>query len=167
MLFRSNPGVGWAEARDRALRFLAEHPDDHSTRQRVCEWLIRRSQQRLAQDPDAALAEAGRVIEWLTPLAGRGELAEGTALWIEAQRAAVAADRALGRLGEARAALEQVFALADRDSRDAVAVELVALSLSLGDRHRAEQAARWIVDDGPARTEADRLLQATAVAQPR
>jgi hypothetical protein len=160
----ANPMPDWETAREEALQFLAQHPADRLTRQRVCELLIRRSHQQLSRDPAAALAEAGRAIQWLTPLAGRAELVEGTSLWIEAQRGAAAASRALGRVGEARAALEQVYAQADRDSRDAVAVELVALSLSMGDRRRAEQAAGWILDDGPARTEAQRLLQAAASA---
>jgi hypothetical protein len=39
----------------------------------------------------------------------------------------------------------------------------------MGDRGRAEQAAGWILDDGPARTEANRLLQAdgSAAFEPR
>jgi hypothetical protein len=166
----ASPVLDWEGARDGALHFLAQHPDDLPTRQRVSALLIRRSQHQLTHDPAAALAEARRAIELLTPLAGRAELAAGsTTQWIEAHRGVAAASRALGRLGEARAALEQVYALADRDSRDAVAVELVALSLSMGDRGRAEQAAGWILDDGPARTEANRLLQAdgSAAFEPR
>jgi tetratricopeptide (TPR) repeat protein len=161
----ARPMPDWEAARDGALQFLAQHPADRSTRQRVSELLIRRSKHQLTRDPAAALAEAGRAIELLTALAGRAELAEGsTAQWIEAHRVAAAACRSLGRLDEARAALEQVYSQSDRDSRDAVVVELVALCLAEGDRPRAEQFASRILDDGPARAEANRLLHAAASA---
>jgi hypothetical protein len=74
--------------------------------------------------------------------------------------------RTLGRLRECRAELEQAYLITQGGgNRDIIAADLVWVHLALGDRAGAEKAAGWILNDGPPRQEAIRLLQQVKTAQ--
>jgi len=73
--------------------------------------------------------------------------------------------RTLGRLQECRVELEQAYLISQGGNRDTIAADLVQVHLALGDRARAEKAAGWILNEGPQRQEAHRLLLEVNTAQ--
>ena len=157
---------GWRDALAAAKDYLRLNPEDHATRFRVGYSLRDQAQFLLSRDAQRVWEVAQEAIVVLAPGAGRSKLrADCQQLLSDVLYLSASALRTLGRLQECRAELEQAYLITEGGNRDMIAADLVWVHLALGDRAGAEKAAGWILNDGPPRQEAIRLLQQVKTAQ--
>jgi serine/threonine protein kinase len=158
---------GWRDALAAAKDYLRLNPEDHATRFRLGYSLRDQAQFLLSRDAQRVWEVAQEAIIVLAPGAGGGKPhAECQQLLSDVLYLSASALRTLGRLRECRAELEQAYLITQGGgNRDIIAADLVWVHLALGDRAGAEKAAGWILNEGPPRQEAIRLLQQVKTAQ--
>jgi serine/threonine protein kinase len=158
---------GWRDALAAAKDYLRLNPEDHATRFRLGYSLRDQARFLLSRDAQRVWEVAQEASAVLAPGAGGGKPhAECQQLLSDVLYLSASALRTLGRLRECRAELEQAYLITQGGAnRDIIAADLVWVHLALGDRAGAEKAAGWILNDGPPRQEANRLLQQVKTAQ--
>ncbi|MFN9373765.1 MAG: protein kinase domain-containing protein [Planctomycetaceae bacterium] len=157
---------GYRDALAESHEYLRLNPDDHATRFRLGYSLRDLANYLVSRDALRVCEVAREASDVLAPGAGGGAArADCQQLMSDMLYLSASALRTLGRLQECRMELEQAYLITQGGNRDTIAADLVQVHLALGDRAGAEKAAGWILNEGPQRQEARRLLREVNTAQ--
>lgn len=144
----------------RAFQFLDQYPDDHATRQRVAEVLVRQARLQQERTPLRAVNAARRAVEVLTPSSGEWRIASGSrSILTDAYQQQATGLRALGRLEECRQALELALSHSRYVQSDPLLLELLRVHLALGQPGAANEIFQRIKHTAPQWKQARELIE--------